>query len=105
MIDTHLLKSVTEATLALCCGDAALKDRLQSAARALDVVLVVREDWPAMLRHRAQEIADELKTHGQSEQSIAAMDPQAARHLAERIIHLYADCRTAFAANTPGERA
>jgi hypothetical protein len=97
MIDNNLLRSVTDAAVELCCGDAMLKDRLQSAVHALDVVLVVREDWPVMLRQRAQEIADELKTRGHSEKTIAAMDSQAARRLAERILHLYADCRTAAA--------
>jgi len=97
MIENNLLRSVTEAASELCCGDALLKDRLKAAVKALNVALIVREDWPVMLRQRAQEIADELKSQGSSEHSIASMDSQAARHLAERILHLYADCRRAVA--------
>lgn len=101
MIDRHLLRSVTDAILELCCSDAALKDRLLSAVRALNVVLIRREDWPVALRQRAQDIADELNSHGTPEQAIAAMDLQSARRLAERILHLYADCRIASVENQP----
>ena len=95
MINSDLLRSVTDAALELCCGDADLKGRLLSAARALNVVLIRQEDWPARLRQRAQEIADQLSVRGTPEQTIAAVDLQTARRLAERILQLYADCRVA----------
>lgn len=97
MIENSLLRSITDATLELCCGEGRLAERLPAAVRALNVVLVRREDWPLMLRHRAQEIADELKSLGEPDATIAAMDSQSAKRLAERILHLYADCRIAAA--------
>jgi hypothetical protein len=101
MIEKNLLRSVTDAVLELCCADVLLKDRLLSAVRALNTVLVRREDWPVPLRRRAQEIADELNSRGAPEQVIAAMDFQSARRLAERILHLYADCQIAANRDQP----
>jgi hypothetical protein len=95
MIDSSLTRSVTDAAVELCCGDSLLKPRLLSAVRALNTALVQRENWPPMLRQRAQDVADELNACGAPEQAIAAMDAHAARRLAERILHLYADCRIA----------
>ena len=95
MAEDELLQRVTEAVLQLCCGDSALKDRLLSAVRALNVALERREDWPAILRRRAQQISDELRAQGTVELTIAALDAQSARRLAERILHLYSDCQIA----------
>lgn len=93
MIDPDLMRCVTDAALELCCGNAELQGRLSSAVRALKVVLIRQDDWPAALRRRAQQILDELNRHGTPEQTLAAIDPQSARRLAERILQLYADCR------------
>jgi hypothetical protein len=95
MVEKELLRSVTDSVLQLCCGDENLKGRLLSAVRALNVVLIRREVWPAMLLQRAQEISDELNAQGTPEQAILAMDPQSARRLAERILQLYSDCHVA----------
>jgi len=97
MIEKELMRSVTDAAVELCCGDAGLKDRLESAVRALNVVLIRREDWPAALRRRAQEISDELNVAVPPETTIATIDHQTARRLAERILKLYADCHATFA--------
>jgi hypothetical protein len=95
MVNRDLTRCVTDAALELCCGNADLKGRLLLAVRALDVVLIRQEHWPASLRQRAQEISDELNLGGMPEQTIANFDSQAARRLAERILQLYADCQTA----------
>lgn len=95
MVEKELMRSVSDAVLALCCGNEALHGRLLAAVRALNVSLQRREDWPAMLRRRAQEISDELAKHGTPEESVSTMDIQTARRLAERILHLYADCHRA----------
>ncbi len=99
MVDKTLMRSVTDAVLELCCSDHDLKNRLASAVRSLKTALVRREDWPLKLRQRAQDIADELDFQQTPEQLIAAMDSQSARRLAERILHLYADCRAASSAD------
>jgi len=101
MVEKELMRSVTDAALELCCGNASLKDRLLFSVRALDVALIRREDWPLMLRRRAQEISDELHTHPTPEQAVRGMDDQAARRLAERILQLYADCQVASSADRP----
>jgi hypothetical protein len=92
MLETELLRSVTDAVLALCCGDESLRDRLWTAVRSLNVVLQRREAWPPMLHRRAQEISEEFADFGTPEEAISKMDLQSARRLAERILHLYADC-------------
>lgn len=97
MIEKDLIRSVNDATLLLCCGDEPLKERLLSAIRALNVTLNQRQDWPVMLRRRAQDILDELNSAVTPEAAITAMDSQSARRLAERILHLYADCQAAVA--------
>lgn len=100
MIKSDLVRCVTDAALELCCGEAGLKDRLLSAVRALNVVLIRHEDWPPELRQRAQEISDELKVGGTPDATVAAIDQQSARRLAERILKLYADCQSSSV--TPG---
>jgi len=97
LINSDLIRSVTDAALELCCGNADLKGRLLLANRALNVVLIRPENWPLMLRRRAQEISDELNAHGTPEQTIAVIDSQSARRLAERILQLYADCQSVSA--------
>ncbi|MGE5194409.1 MAG: hypothetical protein ACM3U2_18120 [Deltaproteobacteria bacterium] len=103
MVDNDLMRSVTDAALELCCGDAVLKDRLLLAVRALNVVLIRPETWPAALRRRAQEISDELNGSGTPEQTIAKLDPQSVRRLAERILQLFADCQIATSGNRSGQ--
>ena len=98
MISSDLMRSVTDAALELCCGNADLKARLLFAVRALNIVLIRKEDWPAILRLRAQEISDELSRGGTPEQTISNIDAQTARRIAERILQLYADCQAASAA-------
>jgi hypothetical protein len=100
MVNPELMRSVTDAAVELCCGNADLKGRLLFAIRALNVVLIRHEDWPLILRRRAQEISDEFNLGGTPERTIATIDPQSARRLAERILQLYADCQIASA----GER-
>ena len=97
MISTDLMRSVTDAALELCCGNADLKGRLLFAVRALNIVLIRKEDWPPILRRRAQEISDELSSGGTPEQTISSMDGQSSRRIAERILQLYADCQAASA--------
>jgi len=63
------------------------------ALRALRIVLIRDEMWPPMLRQRVQEISDELNRGGTPEQTINSLDMQSSRRLAERILHLYADCQ------------
>lgn len=63
MLDSDLLRSVTDAALELCCGEEPLKGRLLRAVRALNVTLSRRDDWPGMLCQRAQDISDALNTH------------------------------------------
>jgi hypothetical protein len=101
MMNSDLMRSVTDAARELCCGNADLKGRLLLAVRALNVVLIRKEDWPAILRLRAQEISDELKSGGTPEQTIFDMDAQSARRIAERILQLYADCHAASVAERP----
>jgi len=98
MLNSDLMRSVTDAALELCCGNSDLKGRLLFAVRALNVVLIRKEDWPAILRRRAQEISDELHRGGSPDQTISGIEPQTARRLAERILQLYADCHAASAA-------
>jgi len=100
MISSDLMRSVTDAALELCCGNADLKTRLLFAVRALNVVLIRKEDWPAILRVRAQEISDELSRYGTPEQTISNLDAQSARRIAERILQLYADCQAASGAQS-----
>ncbi len=95
MIDKDLMRSISDAAVELCCGNAGLKERLMFSLRVLDVALMRREEWPGPLRRRAQEISDELHGHPSLDHAIAAMDPQAARRLAERILQLYADAHVA----------
>ena len=97
MINQELKRSITDAALELGCGNADLKGRLQFAIRALNVALIRRDEWPAMLRQRAQEISDELNASGVPERSIEEMNAQSARRMAERILQLYADCHVASA--------
>ncbi|HLJ12557.1 MAG TPA: hypothetical protein VKU82_15285 [Planctomycetaceae bacterium] len=97
MISSDLMRSVTDAALELCCGNADLKGRLLLAVRALNVVLIRKEDWSPILRRRAQEISDELGRGGTPEQTISSTDVQSARRIAERILQLYADCQAAAA--------
>ncbi len=98
MINEDLMRSVTDAAIELCCGNADLKARLLFAVRALNIVLIREEHWPAILRRRAQEISDELSVGGSPERTIASLDGQASRRLAERILQLYGDCHAASAA-------
>ena len=98
MISSDLVRSVTDAALELCCGNADLKGRLLFAVRALNVVLIRKEDWPPILRRRAQEISDDLNSRGNPELTISTIDGQSARRIAERILQLYADCQAASAA-------
>lgn len=95
-MDQELMRAVTAATVELCCGDDYLKPRLISVARILNTVLDRRENWPANLLGRAQEIADELRKEGNEEQTISGMSSQSARRLAERILHLYSDCQASW---------
>jgi hypothetical protein len=99
MVNDELMRSVADAAIELCCGNADLTGRLLFAVRALNVALIRQEEWPAMLRRRAQEISDELKVGGTPERTIATIDPQSARRLAERILQLYADCHASAAAD------
>lgn len=99
MINSDLMRSVSDACLELCCGNADLKGRLLFAVRALNIVLIRKEDWPAILRRRAQEISDELNRGGTPEETISKIDLQGARRLAERILQLYADCHAASTAD------
>jgi hypothetical protein len=98
IMNSELLRSVSDAALELCCGDADLKGRLLSAVRALNVDLIRKEDWPPMLRQRAEDISKDLSRYGTAEQTISKIDSQAAQRIAERILHLYADCQAASAA-------
>lgn len=95
MVNNELMRSVTDAAVELCCGNLDLKGRLLFAVRSLNVVLIRPEDWPAPLRQRAQEISDEVNIGSTPEGTIATMDAQVARRLAERILQLYADCKNA----------
>ena len=101
MLDKDLMRSVTDAAVELCCGNAGLKERLAFSVRALNVALIRAEDWPGLLRRRAQEISEALHGHPTLEQTVGAMDPQAARRLAERILQLYADCHAVSSADPP----
>jgi hypothetical protein len=101
MVNPELMRSVTDAALELCCGNADLKGRLLFAVRALNVVLIRHEDWPLILRRRAQEISDEVNLGGTPERTVATIDLQSARRLAERILQLYADCH----ASSPADRS
>jgi hypothetical protein len=102
MVNRDLMRSVTDAALELCCGNADLRGRLAFAVRALNVVLIRQENWPARLRQRAQEISDDLSLGGTPEKTIATCEPQAARRLAERILQLYADCQIAASGDGGG---
>ena len=93
MNNVDLKRCITDAALELCCGNGDLKGRLLLAYRALNVVLIRQETWPLKLRQRAQEISNELTRDATPEQAIAALDVQGSRRLAERILHLYADCQ------------
>lgn len=92
MLDKHLKNAIKVAALELCCGDQLLKERLTGAIRALDGFLGRRETWPAVLTSRAQDISDSLKSAATAEAAIAGMDLPDVQRLAERILHLYADC-------------
>lgn len=91
-IDNQLKQAIKVATLELCCGNGTLRDRLAFAVRSLDGYLGQRESWPPALMIRAQNISDALKSAESAEAAIAQMDASALRRLAERILHLYADC-------------
>jgi hypothetical protein len=92
MIDKRLKNSLKVAVLELCCGDQPLRDRLKCAIRTLDGFLGQREAWPAVLYSRAQDISDELNSAQTTEAAIEALDLPGVQRLAERILHLYADC-------------
>lgn len=92
MIDRRLKNSLKVAALELCCGDQLLRDRLKCAIHTLDGFLGRREAWPAVLYSRAQDISDELKSAQTTEAAIEEMDLPSVQRLAERILHLYADC-------------
>ena len=93
MINVELKRCIKDAAVELACGNDDLKGRLLLALRALRIVLIREEIWPLILRRRAQEIIDELNRGGTPEQMIASLDMQSSRRLAERILHLYADCQ------------
>lgn len=93
MINADLKRCITDAAVELSCGNDDLKGRLTLAVRALRIVLIRDEMWPPILRRRAQEISDELNRGGTPEQTIGSLDIQSSRRLAERILHLYADCQ------------
>jgi len=95
MIDPDLLRQVGDAVVKLACGDGRLKDRLLVAVEKLDVVLARRERWPGELLQRAQQIEQELGERSSFVETIEDMDQSAAEHLAERILHLYADVQIA----------
>lgn len=91
MSDKHLQECIKHAALELCCGDDPFKNRLASAVRRLEESLTLREDWPAELRRRAQDISDELRCDTAPNAPMYAMDFTTAQRLAERILNLYAD--------------
>ena len=92
MINPDLKRCITDAAVELACGNDDLKGRLLLAIRALQIVLIRDELWPPILRRRAQEISDDLNRGGTPGQTIDSLDMQSSRRLAERILHLYADC-------------
>ena len=91
MIDKQLQNAIKNAALELCCGDQTLRGRLSCAVRRLDRFLGRREDWPAALYSRSQDISDEFKGFQSAESAIEAMQFSKVERLAERILHLYAD--------------
>jgi len=91
-IDKNLKRAIKNATLELCCGDRTLKERLAAAIQTLDGFLGKREAWPPGLQARMQDISDVLKSAGLNADVVGLMDASDARRLAERILHLYADC-------------
>lgn len=93
-IDQGLKKAVKAATMELCCADALLKDRLLRAMRVLDSFLGPRENWPPAMYSRAQDISDALKSGDSVDATIEGMDLSDVRRLAERILHLYAECQS-----------
>ncbi len=101
MINVDLKRCITDAAVELSCGNDDLKGRLMLAFRALRIVLIRDEMWPPILRRRAQEISDELNRGGTPEQTIGSLDMQSSRRIAERILHLYADCHV-ISARTDG---
>jgi len=92
LTDKHLKGAIKSATLELCCGDQPLRQRLSLALRFLDSFLGKREEWPPALFSRSQDISDEFKGAESVEEAIEAMDFTRVERLAERILHLYADC-------------
>jgi len=98
-IDKHLQQSIKFATLELCCGDRPLKERLTLAIRSLDRFLGRREAWPAALYARVQDISDELKSPDAVGTALDAMALSDMQQLAERILHLYADCNSSAESN------
>jgi hypothetical protein len=95
MVDPDLLRHVGYAAVKLACGDGRLKDRLLVAVEKLAVVLARRERWPGELLQRAQQIEQELGELSSFAETIEDMDQSTAEHLAERILHLYADVQIA----------
>ena len=93
-VDKHLKDAIKVTTLELCCGDRLLKARLMSAIRSLDRSLGRREAWPVSLYARVQDISDALKSAGTGEAAIDGMELSDMRQLAERVLHLYADCHS-----------
>jgi len=89
-VDKHLKDAIKVTTLELCCGDRLLKARLMSAIRSLGR----REAWPVSLYARVQDISDALKSAGTGEAAIDGMELSDMRQLAERVLHLYADCHS-----------
>ena len=95
MVDPDLLRHVGYAAVKLACGDGRLKDRLLVAAQKLAVVLARPERWPGGLLQRAEQIEQELGELSSFAETIEDMDQSTAEHLAERILHLYADVQIA----------
>jgi hypothetical protein len=61
--------------------------------QSLDGFLGRREEWPPALYARSQDISDEFKGAESVKDAIEAMDLPRVERLAERILHLYADCQ------------
>lgn len=93
-IDKSLRKALKVATVELCCGDTLLKERLLRAMRVLDSFLGRREEWPPTMYSRAQDISDALKSSDTVDAAIEGMDLSGVQKLAERILHLYAECHS-----------
>jgi len=95
MIDSDLLRHVSDGLKLLVMADGTIKERLTAAFQEFSVALLQPDGWPDHLLERAQKLDNELTANRTYGAAIAAMSESAARDMAERVCDLAVDVEVA----------